>query len=73
MEKGANGLAFSVNDGIRIPPSLRNIFKEISDDLGTIFLPGSGNLEPLAKQGVLLLNASLTVREATPNSHKHLK
>jgi uracil-DNA glycosylase len=45
----------------RIPPSLRNIFKEISDDLGTIFLPGSGNLEPLAKQGVLLLNASLTV------------
>jgi uracil-DNA glycosylase len=69
----ANGLAFSVNDGIRIPPSLRNIFKEISDDLGTIFLPRSGNLEPWAKQGVLLLNASLTVREATPNSHKHLK
>jgi uracil-DNA glycosylase len=69
----ANGLAFSVNDGIRIPPSLRNVFKEISNDLGTIFLPGSGNLEPWAKQGVLLLNASFTVREATPNSHKHLK
>jgi uracil-DNA glycosylase len=63
MEGEADWL-FSVNDGIRIPPSLRNIFKEISDDLGTIFLPGSGNLEP-GKQGVLLLNASLTVREAT--------
>jgi len=69
----ANGLAFSVNDGVRIPPSLRNIFREMSDDLGTLFLPSSGNLESWAKQGVLLLNASLTVREDTPNSHKHLK
>lgn len=69
----ANGLAFSVNDGVRIPPSLRNIFREISDNLETLFLSSSGNLEPWAKQGVLLLNASLTVREDTPNSHKHLK
>lgn len=69
----ANGLCFSVNDGIRIPPSLRNIFKEMTDDLGELFFPTSGNLEFWAKQGVLLLNASLTVREDIPNSHKHLK
>ncbi|CAM4093354.1 uracil-DNA glycosylase [Flavobacterium weaverense] len=69
----ANGLSFSVNDGVRIPPSLRNIYRELNDDIGTIFLPTSGNLEKWAKQGVLLLNASLTVREDTPNSHKHLK
>ncbi|WP_016990161.1 uracil-DNA glycosylase [Flavobacterium sp. ACAM 123] len=69
----ANGLAFSVDDGVRIPPSLRNVFKEISEDIGTIFLPGSGNLELWAKQGVLLLNASLTVRQDIPNSHKNLK
>ena len=69
----ANGLCFSVNDGIRIPPSLRNIFREMSDDLDTIFMPTSGNIEAWAKQGVLLLNASLTVREDTANSHKYLK
>ncbi len=69
----ANGLCFSVNDGIRIPPSLRNIFREMTDDLGELFFPTSGNLEFWAKQGVLLLNASLTVREDIPNSHKHLK
>ena len=69
----ANGLCFSVNDTVRIPPSLRNINRELSDDLGTIFLPTSGNLEDWAKQGILLLNASLTVRKDTPNSHKHLK
>lgn len=69
----ANGLCFSVNDDIRIPPSLRNIYRELSDDLGTIFLPTSGNLEDWARQGILLLNASLTVREDSPNSHKHLK
>ena len=69
----ANGLCFSVNDGIKIPPSLRNIFREMNDDLGTIFFPNSGNLERWAKQGVLLLNASLSVRIDTPNSHKHLK
>ncbi|SHG37913.1 Uracil-DNA glycosylase [Flavobacterium micromati] len=69
----ANGLCFSVNDGIKIPPSLRNIFREMGGDLGTIFIPTSGNLDPWAKQGVLLLNASLTVQKDKANSHKHLK
>ena len=69
----ANGLCFSVNDGVKIPPSLRNIFKELNDDRETVFLPSSGNLEHWAKQGVLLLNASLSVRMDNPNSHKHLK
>lgn len=68
----ANGLSFSVNDSVRIPPSLRNIFREINTDLDSIFMPTSGNLEFWAKQGVLLLNASLTVRKDNPNSHKHL-
>jgi uracil-DNA glycosylase len=72
-EGEANGLCFSVNDGIAIPPSLRNIFRELNDDLGTIFMPTSGNLERWAKQGILLLNASLSVRKDNPNSHKHLK
>lgn len=72
-EGEANGLCFSVNDGVKIPPSLRNIFREINEDLDSIFLPTSGNLQPWAKQGVLLLNASLSVRKDTPNSHKHLK
>lgn len=69
----ANGLSFSVNDSVRIPPSLRNIFREINTDLDSIFIPSSGNLESWAKQGVLLLNASLSVRKDNPNSHKHLK
>jgi uracil-DNA glycosylase len=69
----ANGLCFSVNDGVKIPPSLRNIFRELNEDFGTIFLPTSGNLEHWAKQGVLLLNASLSVQKDKPNSHKHLK
>jgi uracil-DNA glycosylase len=69
----ANGLCFSVNDGFEIPPSLRNIFRELNEDLGSIFLPTSGNLEHWAKQGVLLLNASLSVQKDKPNSHKHLK
>ncbi len=69
----ANGLCFSVNDGVKIPPSLLNIFRELNDDLGAILFPTSGNLERWAKQGVLLLNASLTVRKDSPNSHKHLK
>jgi uracil-DNA glycosylase len=69
----ANGLSFSVNDSVRIPPSLRNIFREINTDLDSIFMPTSGNLEFWAKQGVLLLNASLSVRKDNPNSHKHLK
>lgn len=69
----ANGLAFSVNNDVRIPPSLRNIYREMCDDLGSIFMPTSGDLERWAQQGVLLLNAGLTVREDKPNSHKHLK
>ena len=69
----ANGLCFSVNDGVKIPPSLRNIYRELVDDLGSIFIPNSGNLASWANQGVLLLNAGLTVREDLPNSHKHLK
>jgi uracil-DNA glycosylase len=65
----ANGLSFSVNDGVRIPPSLKNIFKEINADLGKE-IPESGNLERWAEQGVLLLNSILTVRSATPGSHQ---
>ncbi|MFN8342672.1 MAG: uracil-DNA glycosylase [Cyclobacteriaceae bacterium] len=65
----ANGLCFSVRDGVRIPPSLVNIFKEIQTDLGKP-IPASGNLERWARQGVLLLNATLTVRASTPGSHQ---
>lgn len=72
-EGEANGLSFSVNDDAKIPPSLQNIFKEINMDLDSIFMPTSGNLEKWAKQGVLLLNASLTVREDLAHSHKYLK
>lgn len=68
----ANGLCFSVNDGVKIPPSLRNIYRELVADLGSIFIPNSGNLASWANQGVLLLNAGLTVREDLPNSHKQL-
>ncbi len=68
----ANGLCFSVNENIKIPPSLRNIFRELNSDLDSLFLPTSGNLERWAKQGVLLLNATLTVQKDKPNSHKHL-
>ena len=69
----ANGLCFSVNEGIKIPPSLKNIFAEINTDFDMIFLPTNGNLERWAQQGILLLNASLTVRKDEANSHKHLK
>ena len=69
----ANGLCFSVNEGVKIPPSLRNIYRELVDDFDSIFIPNSGNLASWANQGVLLLNAGLTVREDLPNSHKHLK
>ena len=69
----ANGLCFSVNDGVKIPPSLKNIFTEINTEYERIFSPTSGNLESWAKQGILLLNASLTVRKDLANSHKHLK
>lgn len=67
-EGQANGLCFSVNDGIQFPPSLRNIFKEIESDLGTP-APTSGNLDRWAEQGVLLLNATLTVRAHQAASH----
>ena len=67
-EGQAHGLSFSVPDGIKIPPSLRNIYKELNRDLG-LQMPTSGNLEAWAKQGVLLLNASLTVRAGEANSH----
>lgn len=65
----ANGLCFSVREGVRIPPSLMNIFKEIKQDLGKP-IPVSGDLERWAKQGVLLLNATLTVQAGTPGSHQ---
>jgi uracil-DNA glycosylase len=66
----ANGLCFSVADGVRPPPSLVNIFKEIHSDLGSP-VPAGGNLERWAKQGVLLLNATLTVRASAPGSHQN--
>ena len=65
----AHGLCFSVNDGVAFPPSLKNIFKEIQDDLG-IPVPDSGNLTRWANQGVLLLNATLTVRAHQAGSHQ---
>ncbi len=67
----AHGLSFSVLDGVQFPPSLQNIFKEIHDDLGTP-IPTSGDLTRWAEQGVLLLNASLTVRAHQANSHSAL-
>jgi len=68
-EGQAHGLSFSVPDGVRIPPSLKNIFKELSDDLN-VTTPTSGNLEKWAEHGVLLLNATLTVRKGDPGSHQ---
>ena len=65
----AHGLCFSVNDGIPFPPSLQNIFKEITSDLG-IPAPKTGNLTRWAEQGVLLLNATLTVRASQAGSHQ---
>lgn len=65
----AHGLCFSVNDGVALPPSLQNIFKEIHDDLG-MPIPASGNLTRWAEQGVLLLNATLTVRAHQAGSHQ---
>jgi uracil-DNA glycosylase len=67
-EGQAHGLAFSVNAGVKVPPSLRNIFKELERDL-EIERPPTGNLEAWARQGVLLLNTSLTVEEAHAGSH----
>ena len=68
-EGQAHGLCFSVNDNIKIPPSLRNIFKELNTDLGKD-MPTTGNLEPWAEQGVLLINATLTVKENEAGSHQ---
>lgn len=68
-ENQAHGLAFSVQQGVPIPPSLLNMYKELSDDLGC-YIPNNGYLVPWAKQGVLLLNTSLTVIANRPNSHR---
>lgn len=65
----ANGLCFSVNPGVRVPPSLLNIYKEIEADLGSV-ADRSGDLSHWARQGVLLLNATLTVRAHAPGSHQ---
>ncbi len=65
----ANGLSFSVNDGVKHPPSLINIFKELAADLD-VKIPDSGNLDHWASQGVLLLNATLTVEESNAGSHQ---
>lgn len=65
----AHGLSFSVPDGVKVPPSLVNIFKELQQDVGCS-LSGSGNLTPWAKQGVLLLNATLSVEQGKAGSHQ---
>jgi len=67
-EGQAHGLSFSVRPGVPVPPSLRNVYKELADDLG-VAAPAHGDLTPWASQGVLLLNAVLTVRAGTPASH----
>jgi uracil-DNA glycosylase len=68
-ENQAHGLAFSVQKGIAIPPSLLNMYKELKESLG-LYIPNNGYLEKWARQGVLLLNASLTVRDGLANSHQ---
>ncbi|MGL6167133.1 MAG: uracil-DNA glycosylase [Fusobacteriaceae bacterium] len=68
-EGQGNGIAFSVNDGVRIPPSLLNIFKEIKIEYPEFEIPKGGNLKFWVEQGVLLLNSTLTVEEGKPNSH----
>lgn len=71
-QKGqAHGLSFSVNKGIKIPPSLQNIYKELSSDLG-LYIPNNGYLKKWADQGVLLLNTSLTVLDSNANAHKNI-
>ena len=65
----AHGLSFSVPEGVKVPPSLQNIYKELQADLG-IPVPETGNLERWAEQGALLLNATLTVRAGSPGSHQ---
>ncbi len=66
----AHGLAFSVKQGVKIPPSLLNMYKELNHELGC-YIPNNGYLEKWARQGVMLLNNSLTVREAAANSHRN--
>ena len=68
--KQANGLCFAVSEGVALPPSLQNIFKEIESDLGEPLKHKTGDLERWAKQGALLLNATLTVRARTAGSHQ---
>lgn len=70
-DKEANGLSFSVSEGIKLPPSLKNIYKELNEDLG-IDIPTVGTLECWAKEGVLLLNSVLTVEKDRPASHKDI-
>lgn len=67
----ANGLSFSVNKGVKLPPSLKNIYKELENDLN-ISTPNHGDLTQWAKEGVLLLNSTLTVENSKPNSHKDI-
>lgn len=69
-EKQANGLCFSIQEGLKLPPSLKNIFKEIQSDVGVSPLL-NGDLSRWARQGVLLLNATLTVRASSPGSHQN--
>lgn len=69
--KQANGLAFSVFKGVKIPPSLKNIFKELHDDLG-VPMPKHGDLSKWAEEGVLLLNTTMSVEAFKPGSHKNL-
>ena len=71
-EKGqVNGLAFSVNKGVRIPPSLRNIYKELHEDL-SVPIPHHGDLTKLAHEGVMLLNTTMSVEEGKPGSHRNM-
>ncbi len=70
-EGEAHGLSFSVQEGIKIPPSLQNIYKELNDDLG-LPIPNTGDLTKWGKEGVLMLNAVLTVEKDKPASHRNL-
>jgi uracil-DNA glycosylase len=69
-ENQAHGLSFSVQKGVNVPPSLRNIYKELQTDIPGFTIPAHGNLTEWAEQGVLLLNASLTVQAGMPGSHQ---
>jgi uracil-DNA glycosylase len=69
-ENQAHGLAFSVQKGVKIPPSLLNMYKELQNELGC-YIPNNGYLEKWARQGVMLLNSSLTVRDGAANSHRN--